>query len=43
MLWARQPVCRMEVQWEEMSSVAGFECDGEKGWALQGVEEKTRD
>jgi len=43
MLWASQPICRMEVQWEEMSSVAEFQYDVEEGWALQGVGEKTKD
>lgn len=33
----------MEVQWEEMSSVAEFQYDVEEGWALQGVGEKTKD
>lgn len=40
-LWASQPDCRMEVQWEEMSSVAQSECDGGKRMASQGVGGKT--
>lgn len=35
MLWASQLICRMKVQWEEMSSVAEFQYDVEEGWACK--------
>lgn len=31
LLWANQRVCGVEVQWEEINSVAEFKCDPETG------------